>query len=1002
MTTPLPQAPNDDPASDPSPPPEPRHESTSDVAIVGIGASAGGLASFEAFFNAMSAHPEPGMAFVLVQHLAPDHDSALVELVQRHTPMPVVEAADGMRVAANHVYIIPPNRDLAVLHGTLQLLEPSVPRGLRLPIDFFFRSLAQDLRERAIGIVLSGTGSDGTLGARAIKGEGGMMMAQTPETTGFDGMPRSVIATGLVDFVLAPAEMPAPLMAFAARSGVAGGTAPAPLPVDAAALSRVLVLLRAQTGHDFSLYKQSTVLRRIERRMAVHRIASLAHYARYMQETPREADALFADLLIGVTSFFRDADAFAALDELVIAPLIDRAEAGSTVRVWTAGCSTGEEAYSIAMLLHEHIEARPRNIRLQCFATDIDRRAIETARAGVYPANIAADVSAERLARFFVRNPADGSYRVQRALRDSLVFSEQDVVKDPPFSRVDLISCRNLLIYMGPELHERLIPLFHYALNPDGVLFLGSAEAVGDFNDLFARLDRGARIFRRRPVVPAALRPLIPSMLPPALRHRLPLPGVVPRDTSPDRRRELTEQALLKQGPAAALVNQRGDLLYLHGRTGAYLELPPGNAAMNILAMAREGLRRELTTALQDAAAQKAAVHRPGIAIKTQGGFCRVNLTVRPAEAGAKGDDPGLFVVILDDITSWEPGPGVPPPGERAAGDAEATSAVDARVEALTEELRAKEAYLRSSNEELATSNEELKASNEEMQSVNEELQSANEELETSKEELQSINEELATVNTELQTRMGDLSRANNDLNNLLASTGMGTVFVDHALRIQRFTPAITQVMPLIQSDLGRPVGHLASNLVGYDSLVEDIQGVLDALTPREIEVQARSGAWFLLRIRPYRTLDNVIEGAVITFTDITDMKAARMVLQESEALRRLAVVVRDSRDAILVQGLDGRILAWNPGAERSYGWSEAEALTMNIRALVPEADRDQAMARVRSMAAGADLAPYAARRLARDGRVLDVWLTPAVLVTSTGEPYAIATTERAADATPP
>jgi len=991
-----------EPADDPKATSAPRHDDgATGVRIVGIGASAGGLAAFEAFFDAMSAYPNPGLAFVLVQHLAPDHDSVLVDLVQRHTPMPVLEAADGMRVDANHVYVIPPNRDLAVMHGVLQLLEPSVPRGLRLPIDFFFRSLAQDQHERAIGIVLSGTGSDGTLGARAIKGEGGMMMAQSLVTTGFDGMPRSVVATGLVDFIIPPAEMPARLMAFVARPAVGAGAAAALLPADAAALTKVLVLVRARTGHDFSLFKQRTVLRRIERRMAVHSLASLAEYARYMQQTPIEAEALFADLLIGVTSFFRDPAAFTALDEFVIAPLIDEVPAGGTVRVWTAGCSTGEEAYSIAMLLHEHLEARPRDIHLQCFATDVDRRAIEVARAGVYPANIAADVSAERLARFFVKDPADGSYRVQRSLRDSMVFSEQDVIKDPPFSRVDLISCRNLLIYMGPELHERLIPLFHYALNPGGVLFLGSAESIGDFGNLFTRIDRGAKLFRRRGVDAGPLRPAMPSVLPPALLHHHPPPATRARGTSPDRPRELTEQALLKQGPAGALVNHRGDLLYLHGRTGAYLELPPGDAAMNILTMAREGLRRDLTTALQDAAAQKVVVHRPGIVIKTQSGFSRVNLTVRPAEgAGRSADDPGLFVVILDDVTSWDPAPGAPPP-ERG-GEATTPGTADARVEALREELRAKEAYLRTSNEELATSNEELKASNEELQSVNEELQSANEELETSKEELQSINEELATVNAELQTRMADLSRANNDLNNLLASTGMGTVFVDHALRIQRFTPAITQVMPLIQSDLGRPVGHLASNLVGYDSLVDDIQGVLDVLTPREIEVQSRSGTWFLLRIRPYRTLENVIEGAVITFTDITDMKAARVVLQESETLRRLAVVVRDSRDAILVQGLDGRILAWNPGAERSYGWSEAEALTMNIRALVPEPDRDVALARVREVASRREVAPYVARRLARDGRVFDVWLTAAALVDAAGESYAIATTERPVGAAQP
>jgi two-component system CheB/CheR fusion protein len=416
---------------------------------------------------------------------------------------------------------------------------------------------------------------------------------------------------------------------------------------------------------------------------------------------------------------------------------------------------------------------------------------------------------------------------------------------------------------------------------------------------------------------------------------------------------------------------------------------------MNILALARDGLRRDLAAALQEAAAQKTTARRDGIVIRTQGGFTRVDLTVRPAQAGG-GDPTGLFVAIFDDVSTWRGDAAPARPADPPAADP------DARLRALSEELHAKEEFLRTSNEELATSNEELRAANEEMQSVNEELQSANEELETSKEELQSINEELATVNAELQTRMADLSRANNDLNNLLASTGMGTVFVDHALRIQRFTPAITQVMPLIQSDLGRPVGHLASNLVGYDRLIADIQDVLDTLAPREIEVQTRSGAWFLLRIRPYRTLDNVIEGAVITFTDITDMQRARAVLHESEALRRLAVVVRDSRDAVLVQALDGRILAWNPGAEKTYGWSEAEALAMNIRAVIPEAERDQAQARVAAIASARELAPFRARRLTRDGRIVEVWLTAAALVTAAGEPYAIATTERAVAESPP
>jgi two-component system CheB/CheR fusion protein len=972
-----------------------------DVTIVGIGASAGGLAAFEAFFSAMPADTEPGIAFVLVQHLAPDHKSILSDLVRRYTAMKVFDVEDGMHVQPNCAYIIPPNRDMAVLNGTLHLLEPAAPRGLRLPIDFFFRSLAQDQHDRAICIVLSGTGSDGTLGARAIKGEGGMVMVQAPESTEYDGMPRSVMATGLVDYVLPPAEMPAQLIAFTARRfGGADVQESSAAQHSPGALQRILVLLRAHTGHDFSLYKQRTVLRRIERRMAVHQIEGLADYARYMQDAPAESDALFGDLLIGVTSFFRDTDAFKAFEEQVIAHAFDDKPAGTKLRVWVAGCSTGEEAYSIAILLQERILALKQNFKVQFFATDVDRRAIDVARAGVYPANIAADVSAERLARFFVQDPADGTYRIHKTLRDMLVFSEQDVIKDPPFSRLDVISCRNMLIYMGPELHQKLIPLFHYALSPNGVLFLGTSETVGEFGDLFAALDRKSKLYRRKEGDLSMQRPAIESFLPPMFKGQVPRPVTTVRSGTVNRLRELTEQALLKQGHIGALVNERGDLLYLHGRSGHYFELAPGEAGMNLLKMAREGLRRDLATALHKATVQKAPVRHSGLVVKTNGSFNRVNLTVRPAEAGpAAVAEPGLFVVILEDAPA--PDATSAPTAALVAGEAtEAGSAgnldADARISALKRELQAKEAYLQTSNEELATSNEELKSSNEEMQSVNEELQSANEELETSKEELQSMNEELATVNAELQTKMADLSRANNDLNNLLAGTGMGTVFVDHQLRIQRFTPAITQIINLIQSDLGRPVGHLASNLIAYDSLVTDIQAVLDSLTPKEVEVQTQQGAWFLLRIRPYRTLDNVIEGAVITFTDITDMKKAREALLESEGLRRLAVVVRDSHDAILVQGLDGRIVAWNPAAVRTYGWSEAEALTMNIRELIPEDKRELALAKVHEVAGSEVLEPYRAQRLAKGGAIIELWLTAARLVNERGEPYAIATTERA------
>jgi two-component system CheB/CheR fusion protein len=969
--------------------------------VVGIGASAGGLAAFEAFFSGMPADTDPGIAFVLVQHLAPDHKSILTDLVKRYTRMKVFEVADGMAVKPNCAYIIPPNRDMALLNGTLQLLEPAAPRGHRLPIDFFFRSLAQDQRERAIGIVLSGTGSDGTQGVRAIKGEGGMAMAQNPKSTEYDGMPTNAIGTGLVDYVLPAAEMPAQLIAYVAHAFGKTSLPVSPVaPKSEDALKKIFLLLRAQTGHDFSQYKQSTVVRRVERRMAVHQIERLEEYVRYLQQNPADVEALFRDLLIGVTSFFRDPEAFGALQEHALPRLFAGKPTGALIRVWVPGCSTGEEAYSLAILLQERTEELKQSFKLQVFATDIDRRAIECARAGIYPASIAGDVSPERLARFFSQEPDGSAYRIQKNIRDRVIFSEQDAIKDPPFSKLDLISCRNLLIYMGGGLQKKLFPLFHYALNPDGILFLGTSETVGEFVDLFATLDRKSKLYQRREEVPGAHRT--------GLLHRLPEDGTVARPPgkvpgeSKVPVRELTERALLQQyAPPGAVVNERGDILYLHGRTGKYLEPAPGEAGMNILKMAREGLRPDLTTALHKAVALKAPVRHAGLRIKTNGDFTIVDLTVQPVAANPDSEAAGkLFLVVFEDA----PGPHRPekaalPDAGREPG--ENSTAVDARIAALKQELRAKEEYLQTTNEELATSNEELKSANEEMQSVNEELQSTNEELETSKEELQSVNEELGTVNTELQNKVADLSRSNNDMNNLLAGTGIGTIFVDHQLRIQRFTPTVTQVINLILTDVGRPVSHIVSNLVGYDRLAADVREVLDSLVPKEVEVQTQTGTWYLLRIRPYRTLENVIEGAVITFTEITEIKKAQAGLRESEALRRLAVVVRDAHDAIAVHDLEGRILAWNPGAERMYGWSEAEALAMNIRDLIPESRREETLAVLRKLSRAEVLEPYRMPRIAKDGRIVEVWLTATALVNDSGGVYAIATTERKVQSEP-
>ena len=983
----------------PTVPTEPQR--TPDFPIVGIGASAGGLAAFAAFFSGMPAVKDPDMAFVLVQHLAPDHGSLLTELVQRTTRMQVFEVTDGMVVQVNCVYIIPPNRDMAFLNGALQLLEPSAPRGHRLPIDFLFASLAHDQQERAIGIVLSGTGSDGTQGVRAIKDGGGMVMAQNAASCEYDSMPHHAVATGLVDYELSPAEMPNQLIAYTSHAlGKPPRSATAVATQSDGALKRIFVLLRAQTGHDFSQYKPSTIYRRIDRRMAVHQIDGIDAYVKYLQQAPAEVEALFRDLLIGVTNFFRDPDAFAALERLVIPKLFDGKPAGGVVRAWTTGCSTGEEAYSIAILLQERVETLKQSYKVQVFATDIDSRAIAVARAGVYPASIAQDISPERLARFFTLEPTGDAYRVHKVIRDLLVFSEQDLIRDPPFSKLDLISCRNLLIYLGAELQKKVMSVFHYALNSGGLLFLGTSESVGDFNDLYMPLDRKSKVYQRKQDFQGAQRAALGRfLLPPTQKNGVPQVSTS-KNTSPSKLslRELTEQTLLRHvATAAALVNSQGNILYLHGRVGLYLEPTPGEAGIsNILKMARDGLRHDLTTSLHKVATLKIPVHVSGLRVKTNGHHTLVNLDVVPAVTGPLDElESQLYLVMLEEAPTTdrptEPTASLALP----AGSDQQTQDIHTHLAELKEELLAKEDYLHVANEELETSNEELKSSNEEMQSVNEELQSTNEELETSKEELQSINEELSTVNTELQTKVGDLSRANNDMNNLLAGTGIATLFVDHSLRILRFTPAATRIINLILSDVGRPISHIMSNLVGYDRLTADAQEVLSTLIPKEVAVKTKEGKSYTLRILPYRTLDNVIEGAVITFIDITEIVRVREDLQKANALLRLAVVVRDAHDAITVQDLQGRTIAWNPGATRMYGWTEAEALSMNVRDRLPKALRDNAAAKVEQLGDAKTLEPYRTRRVAKDGTEIEVSITSTALTDDAGEMYAIATTER-------
>lgn len=850
--------------------------------IIGIGASAGGLEALEHFISHVP--KQSGLAFVIVQHLDPNRKGIMPELLQRATGMKVIQVKDRTPVQPNGVYVIPPNKDMSILHGVLHLLEPASSRGLRLPIDFFLRSLAQDQQEHSIGVILSGMGSDGTLGLRAIKEKGGVVLVQDPASAKFDGMPRSAIDSGLADIVAPVDDLPGRILAYLRRTPVAH---PAETPLEdktQSALEKAIILLRTHTGHDFSLYKQNTFYRRIERRMGIHQIGKIADYVRYLQKNSQELDLLFKELLIGVTSFFRDPAAWEELRKKILPTLLANRPAGHVVRAWVPGCSTGEEAYSLAMVFKEVIEKlKPRKkISLQVFATDLDKDAINKARQGIYPENICADVSPQLMNRFFTKE--ENGRRVTAEIREMVVFAPQSLIMDPPFTKLDFLSCRNLMIYLAPEMQKKLIPLFHYSLTPGGVLFLGSAETVGTFTDLFTPLNNKLRIFQR---VESARR-AEPIDFPSSFAPPLP-PGVEARPVTkpPLSLQSLADQLVLDRfAPPAVLVNEQGNILYVSGRTGKYLEPAAGKANWNIFAMAREGLRYELTNAFHQALEHDNVVVVRSLKLGTDGGRQHVDITVQ------RLTDPeslrGLVMIVFTDVPA--PLETTPP---RHNGKAGKTPAPGIRLEELERKYQQARLEAQTIREEMQTSQEELRSTNEEQQSTNEELQSTNEELTTSKEEMQSLNEELQTVNSELQGKVDELSRTNNDMKNLLNSTDIATLFLDKELNVRRFTTQATKLIKLIPGDVGRPITDLASDLL-YPELPGDAREVLRKLGFAEKPINTRDGRWFTVRIMPYRTQDDRIDGVVITFTDISVAKTLEAQLREKHAALE-KVVARQS-----------------------------------------------------------------------------------------------------------
>ncbi|MHB1285295.1 MAG: chemotaxis protein CheB [Leptospirales bacterium] len=863
-------APLNEPVKKPSPKPDRKPDTG--FPIVGIGASAGGLEAFEEFFRHIK--PDCGIAFVLISHLDPGHVSMLTEILQRVTVLPVIEVHDKMEVVPNSVYAIPPNRDMAISQGVLTLSIPDMPRGHRMPIDTFLTSLAKYRTSRSIGIILSGTGTDGTLGLKEIHGAGGSSFVQDPTTAKYDGMPKSAIQGGFPTHVLPVDKMADTLQKIVKHMEIhlSGPISQSQV----SGINQILELLYSATGHNFSQYKKTTIVRRIKRRMAQLEIGHTDVYLRYLQEFPSEATVLLKELLINSTSFFRDPAVFNLLSEEILPGLMKNKPEGYVLRIWVPGCSTGEEAYSLAILVREFMERTRRSFTAQIYGTDLDEEAISRARAGVYSQNISQHLTPERLNRFFVKEKM--FFRVKKEIRDMVVFAIQNVIKDPPFTRLDILSCRNLMIYLEMELQNHLILAFHYALKPGGILIISPSETVGNHADMFVPLNRKLKIYRAIPSIDSTR-----SILNSGLSWTQSSTGKNPQQEVMQKNRgnnfaDLTRRALLNSyAPASVVTDLKGEILFVHGETGKYLQLASGQPSNNVIDMARDGLKLDLRDAMYTAVKINEPTLDRILSIKTENGTQDIVLSVRPLP------DPETKQTLL--LISFQDLPATP--SDITAPLRPRSKKKDrSHLEALERDLADTKESLQITIEEQQASNEELKSTNEELQSTNEELQSTNEELEISK-------EELITINIEMQGKIEELANMQNDMKNLLDNINVGTIFLDENLRIRRFSRESEKIYHLIDSDLGRLLSDFKSKLVDAD-LIADARAVMHTLALCERELETLDGDWFLMRIQPYRTLDNVIDGVVMTFTDVTSRIESDELQRKTQLSEDIVNTVRE------------------------------------------------------------------------------------------------------------